>query len=58
MSNFPREKRGKMVNHSESELGSSANDRAKWGAQMRAPTHCTSDYMKIAEVILNVNCVG
>ena len=45
----------KNMNQQQSEFGSAANERAKWGAQMRAPTHATSDYMKIAEVRSCIN---
>ena len=45
-----KEKLIERISLLKSELGSSANERARWGSQLRQPTHCNSDYMKIAEV--------
>lgn len=34
------------------EIGPEINERVKWAANNRAPTHCTSDYMKIAQKMM------
>lgn len=40
------------------EIGPEINERVKWAANNRAPTHCTSDYMKIAQKMMQtVNTV-